>query len=155
MLLKIGFTNITQNWFHKRYSKLVSQTLLEIRFTSVTQISFTNFTQNWFHKRYSKLASQGVLAKPCHQNASKFKENFIIYLNLLAFSLQTSLHFQTFLKIMKGQWRVFYFWVVVYQPTQSNFKHYRPFAHFKFQNLIANESFFFFKFLKYFTLVIG
>ena len=22
-LLKIGFTNVTQNWFHKRYSKLI------------------------------------------------------------------------------------------------------------------------------------
>ena len=60
MLLKIGFTSVTQNrptnaiqnWFHKCYSKLVSQTLLKI--------GFTNVTQNWFHKRYSKFVSQAL-----------------------------------------------------------------------------------------------
>ena len=46
-------TNVTQNWFHKRYSKLVPQTLLKT--------GSTNITQNWFHKRYSKLVPQTLL----------------------------------------------------------------------------------------------
>ena len=38
---QIGSTSVTQNWFHKHYSKLVLQTLLKIGSTSVTQ--------NWFY----------------------------------------------------------------------------------------------------------
>ena len=44
-LLKISFTSITYDWFHKRYLKLVPQTLLKY----------------WFHKRYSKLFPQTLL----------------------------------------------------------------------------------------------
>ena len=50
VLLKTSSTNVTYDWFHKRYSKLLSQvlleidpqTLLKIRFTSVA----TKVTQN-------------------------------------------------------------------------------------------------------------
>ena len=44
---------------------------------------------------------------------------------------------------MKRHQQVFYFWIVVYQTTQSNFKHHRQFAQFKFQNHITltNRSF--------------
>ena len=54
MLLKIGLTSVTrnrltkvtQNWFHKCYSKLVSKSLLKITSTSVTLNRPTNVTQN-------------------------------------------------------------------------------------------------------------
>ena len=50
------------------------------------------------------------------ENASKFEENFIIYLNSLAFSLQSSfINFKFFKKIMERQRRVFYFRIVVNQ----------------------------------------
>ena len=60
MLLKIGFTSVTQNWFHsvtqnwfhKRYSKFIPQVLLQIE---------PNFTQNWFHECYSTLVPQMLL----------------------------------------------------------------------------------------------
>ena len=69
LFIKIGFKNVTQNSFlkcywkysHKRYLKLVSQTLLEISVTSVTQ--------NWFHKRYSKSVPQTLL-KICFTNVT-------------------------------------------------------------------------------------
>ena len=66
-LLKIGSTNVTENWFHKRYSKLVSQTLL--------RIDSTNVTENWFHKRYSKLVPQTLL-KIGFTNVTKLKKCF-------------------------------------------------------------------------------
>ena len=61
LLIKIGFTKVTQNWFRKRYStfvpqvfsKLFSQTLLKICFTSVTRID-PQFYYKLTHKRYSK-----------------------------------------------------------------------------------------------------
>ena len=49
MLLKISSTSVTQNWSHKRYSKLVSQTFLEIDPQTLT------------YKRYSKLVPQVLL----------------------------------------------------------------------------------------------
>ena len=85
MLLKIGFTIITQNWFHKPYSKLIhmcysklvsekllkidpqvllkidSETLLKIDSQVSLKIGYTSGTQNWLHKQYSKLVTQAVL----------------------------------------------------------------------------------------------
>ena len=76
-LVKIGYTNVTQNWFYKRYkrcskwihkyySKLVSQVLLKIdsqmllkiRSKSVTLNRPTNISQNWLHECFSKLVLQ-------------------------------------------------------------------------------------------------
>ena len=62
MLLKIGSASVSQNWFHKYYSKFIPQvlleidpqTLLKISFTNVTPNRPTNVTQNWFHQCYSK-----------------------------------------------------------------------------------------------------
>ena len=36
-LLKIGHTNVTQNWLHKCHSKLVPQTLLKTGYTNISQ----------------------------------------------------------------------------------------------------------------------
>ena len=52
-LIKIGFIsvtrnrpgNVTQNWFHKCYSKLVQQLLLEIDPQTLLKIGFTSVTQ--------------------------------------------------------------------------------------------------------------
>ena len=52
MLLKIGSTSVTQIRFLKRSSNLASQTLLKICSTSVLKISFTS---------YSKLLPQVLL----------------------------------------------------------------------------------------------
>ena len=46
--------NVIQNWFHKCYSKLASQTLLKITSTSVTRSRPRNVNQKQFHKRFSK-----------------------------------------------------------------------------------------------------
>ena len=56
---------VNQNWFHKNYSKLVTQDLLQIEQQTLVKISFTNVTPNrpkngiqkWFHNCYSKLVS--------------------------------------------------------------------------------------------------
>ena len=61
MLLKIGFTNVIQNWFQKCYSKLVPPVLVEIDQQSLLKIGSTSFTQNWFHKHNSKLVPQTLL----------------------------------------------------------------------------------------------
>ena len=46
MILEISSTNVTQNWFHKRYSKLIPHMLLKIGSTNVVQIGSTNVSGN-------------------------------------------------------------------------------------------------------------
>ena len=64
----------------------------------------------------------------CAKNASKFKE---IYLNSLAFSLQTSFINFRFLQKNEATTKSL-FWILVNQSAQSDFKYYRRFAHFEF-----------------------
>ena len=87
VLFKIGSTGFTQNYF--TISKLVPQTLFKIDPQVLLKISFRNVTQN---------SSTSVT----QNGAKKMLVNFIkiiVYLNSLAFSLQTSLIiFKCFLK---------------------------------------------------------
>ena len=46
LLIKIGFTNVTENGFHKPYSKYVLRVLLKISFPSVIQNWSTSVTRN-------------------------------------------------------------------------------------------------------------
>ena len=62
LLIKIGFTNVTQNWFHECYSKLVSwvllkidpEVLLEIEPQTLLKTDSTNVTQHLFYRCYSQ-----------------------------------------------------------------------------------------------------
>ena len=51
-LRKIGSTSVIQIWFHKRYSKLVSQKLVKIGFTSSTKLKNLPACNFFYQIRY-------------------------------------------------------------------------------------------------------
>ena len=77
-------TKVTQNWFHKCYSRLVSQVLLKI-------VSFkTGYTCLWLFLSTKILKTAlhcTIKTKMCWKNAGKIKQKY--WLNSLTFSLQT------------------------------------------------------------------
>ena len=80
LLIKIGFTNVTQidpqvllEINPQTLLKINPQTLLKIDLQVLLKIGFTNCT------KLKKLIAKTARLKPL--KPSKFKENFIIYLN--------------------------------------------------------------------------
>ena len=61
LLIKIGFTKVTQNWFRKRYSTFVPQVFSKLVSPTLLKTGSMSVTQNYFHKRYSKFVSQALL----------------------------------------------------------------------------------------------
>ena len=75
--VQTGSTSVTQNWFHKRYSKLVPQTLLKIGSTSVTK--------NWFHKCYLKYTNKRY-SKLTHKRYSKLIPQVLLKIGFTNFT---------------------------------------------------------------------